>query len=48
MYQIDETIDILDSLMNTERKRHLVGGILISIGLFCFGLAITAISIKEE
>lgn len=45
MYQIDDTIDILDSLMNTERKRHLVGGILISIDLFCFGLAI---SIKEE
>ena len=48
MYQIDETIDILDGLINTEHKRHLVGGILISIGLFCFGLAITAISIKEE
>lgn len=48
MYQLDEAIDILDTLLDSERKRHLVGGALISIGLLCFGLAITAISLKEE
>ena len=48
MYPIDQTIDILDELLSTDRKRHLVGGTLISIGLLCFGLAITAISLKED
>ena len=48
MYSIDEIVYVLDETLNTERKRHMVGGMLISIGLLCFGLAITAITLKED
>lgn len=48
MYQIDDTVDILDSLLDTKRKQHIIGGVLISVGILCFGLAITAITLQED
>lgn len=48
MYSLDEGVDILDSLLDSDRKRHIVGGMLISIGIMCFGLALTAITLKED
>lgn len=40
-------IDI-DDLLDTGRKRHLIGGIFISLALLCSGLAITIGTMKEE
>lgn len=48
MFEIDQTIDSLDNILDSERKRHIIGGMLISIGVMCFGLAITALTLKED
>lgn len=37
----------LDYLTDTKRKRHLVGGVLMSVSLFFGGLAFTMMTIKE-
>ena len=37
----------LDYLTDTKRKRHLVGGVLMSVSLFFVGLSFTMITVKE-
>jgi hypothetical protein len=39
---------MLDQSLNTNKKRHIVGGILMSMSLFFGGLAITIITLKTE
>jgi hypothetical protein len=39
---------ILDSTLNTKRKRHITGGVLLSVSLLFGGLAITVMTIKNE
>ena len=39
---------MIDNMLNTKRKRFIVGGALLSTSLFLGGLAITAMSIKTE
>lgn len=39
---------MLDQTLDTNKKRHIVGGILMSMSLFFGGLAITIITIKTE
>jgi hypothetical protein len=41
MVLVEETLD-------TKKKRHIVGGILMSVSLFFGGLAITVITINKE
>lgn len=48
MDRIDYFLSVLDGVMNTKRKRHLVGGILVSVSLLFGGLAITVITVKNE
>lgn len=38
----------IDCLLDTKRKRHLLGGILLSMAMLCGGLAVTIGTIKEE
>ena len=38
----------LDESLNTRRKRHIAGGILLSVSLLFGGLAVTVISLKSE
>lgn len=45
---IDELLSRLDIVLDSKRKRHIVGGILLSMSLLFNGLAITVITIKEE
>lgn len=37
-----------EHLVSTKKKRHIVGGILLSASLFLGGLAFTVITSKEE
>ena len=37
----------LDYLTDTQRKRHIVGGVLMSVSLFFGGLAFTMMTVKE-
>ena len=48
MYNLEIIISMIDSVLNTRRKRHIIGGILISAAFFFGGLAFTALSIKTE
>ena len=38
----------LDYLLNSKRKRHILGGILMSTSLLFAGLAFTVITLKQE
>jgi hypothetical protein len=41
-------IATLEHLISTRKKRHLVGGVLLSASLFLGGLALTVMSTKIE
>lgn len=45
--RIDIWVDQLDSLLNTRKKRHMMGGVLISMSALLSGIAITIMTIKE-
>ena len=49
MFEIlDEVIETVDTAVSTKRKRHILGGVLLSVSLLFAGLAITAITLKQE
>lgn len=48
MDRLEEIISMLDHALNTKRKRHIAGGVLMSISLLFGGLAITIMTIKNE
>lgn len=39
---------MLDHSLNTRKKRHIAGGVLLSISLLFGGLAITIMTVKGE
>jgi hypothetical protein len=39
---------MLEHALNTKKKRHIAGGILMSVSLFFGCLAITVMTLKEE
>lgn len=41
-------ISILDYTINTRRKKHITGGILLSISMLFGGLAFTVMTLKME
>ena len=47
MERLELIIELLDESLDTRRKRHIAGGILISISLLFGGLAFTAMTLKE-
>ena len=48
MDRFEGILSILDYSLNTRRKRHLAGGILMSAALLFGGLAVTIMTIKTE
>ena len=46
--KLEEVLSMIDYSLNTRRKRHIAGGILMSISLLFGGLAVTVISLKTE
>jgi hypothetical protein len=48
MYRLEELISMIDHSLNTKRKRHITGGILMSISLLFGGMAITIMTIRTE
>lgn len=44
----EEFIELLDFTLDTRRKRHIIGGVLLSISLLFGGLAVTAITLDRE
>ena len=48
MYRIEELLSMLDHSLNTRKKRHIAGGVLLSISMLFGGLAITILTVKNE
>lgn len=48
MERLEDILTILEDSLNTRRKRHIAGGILISISLLFGGLAFTVMTMKTE
>ncbi|MBQ8237883.1 MAG: histidine kinase [Oscillospiraceae bacterium] len=48
MEGFDSIISMLDYILDTPRKRHITGGILLSVSLLFGGLALTVMTIKNE
>lgn len=45
---MDAFIFSLDNMLDTKRKRHIIGGILLSASALFGGLAVTVFTIKNE
>jgi hypothetical protein len=48
MNRIENLMASLDYLLGTKRKRHIMGGILMSASMLFAGLAFTVITLKTE
>ena len=48
MERLEFVVSMLDRTLNTKKKRHIAGGILMSISLLFGGLAVTVITLKHE
>ena len=48
MERLDSLLSMVDRILNTRRKRHIAGGVLMSTSLLLGGLAVTILTIKEE
>ena len=46
--RVDDVLDMLDYILQSKTKRHIVGGALLSVSFLFGGLALTAMTIKEE
>ncbi len=47
MDNIEGIISALDYILDTRRKRHITGGILLSVSLLFGGLALTVMTISK-
>ncbi len=45
---LDDFISTIDAMLNSKRKRHITGGILLSAALMFGGLAVTVVTINSE
>lgn len=48
MHRLEAFLSILDIALNTKKKRHIAGGVLLSISLLFGGLAFTVMTLKTE
>lgn len=48
MNRLEGVMATLDYLLNSKRKRHIAGGILMSSALLFAGLAFTVITLKSN
>ena len=48
MDRLEVLIDMLEISLETKGKRHIVGGVLVSLSLLFGGLAFTVITLKTE
>ena len=48
MYDLETFLSMVESLIDTSRKRHITGGVLISLSALFAGLAVTILTSKNE
>lgn len=48
MNRFENVIASLDYILNNKKKRHITGGILLSVSLLFGGLALTVMTLRDE
>ena len=48
MDKIERMLYMLQMSLSTKKKRHITGGVFLSLSLFFGGLAVTAITLKPD
>lgn len=48
MENFEAIVSMLDFTLDSRRKRHIVGGILLSVSFLFGGLALTAMTLRAE
>lgn len=48
MNRVESILSMLDYSLGTKKKRHIIGGVLMSVSLLFGSLAVTVISIRME
>ena len=48
MDKLEAILSMLDYSLDTKRKRHIAGGILVSVSLLFTGLTFTVLTLKTE
>ena len=48
MHRLEAFLTMLDYSLDTKKKRHIAGGILLSISALFGGLAFTVMTLKTE
>lgn len=48
MERLEWMLATIDQSLDTKKKRHIVGGVLLSVSLFFGGLAFTVMTLKTE
>lgn len=48
MDRLEGLLSLLEYSLNTRKKKHIAGGVLMSISLLFGGLAVTIITLKME
>lgn len=48
MNRLETFLSMLDRSLNTKKKRHMAGGILLSVSVLFGGLAFTVMTVKTE
>ena len=48
MNRLEGAVASIDYLMSTKRKRHIMGGLLLSASMLFAGLAFTVVTLKPE
>lgn len=48
MNVLESLVYLADDLLDTKRKRHIVGGFLLSLSMLFGGLSVTVMTIKNE
>lgn len=48
MELLDDFISTIDAMLDSKRKRHITGGILLSAALLFGSLAITVVTINSD
>ena len=48
MLEINSLVQTIDDMLDSPRKRHIIGGVLLSISMLFGGLALTAMTLKKE
>ena len=48
MHRLEAFLAMLDYSLDTKKKRHIAGGILMSVSILFGGLAFTVMTLKTE